>query len=98
MARLELWLDMKEYFRGHAGKDITRINRLITDFKIDKDASIQEDVVRLDDLFRDLAFTMGREMPEEMKLATFMSLFQFDKRPAVKTCLANIFFVNGTYG
>ena len=93
-----VYTDMKSYFNGHAGKDISRINRQITDFKVDPNVSIQQDVVRLDDLFRELDFTMSGVMHEELKLATFMTLFQFDKRPAVESCLANLCFINGTYG
>ena len=54
-----VYTDMKSYFNGHAGKDISRINRQITDFKVDPNVSIQQDVVRLDDLFRELDFTMS---------------------------------------
>ena len=37
-------------------------------------------------------------MNSMMKMAFFTCNFQFDKRPAVEACLANISFVNGTYG
>ena len=95
---IRVYTDMKKHFHGHSGKDLIRIDSLIHDFKPDLSVSIQKDIVRLDNLFIEYEYTLQRIMFDEMKLARFMSLFQFDKRPAVEMCLANLAFVNCTYG
>ena len=95
---LQIYADMKEHFCGHAMKDINRLIRLIIEYKCDYSKSIQEDIVRLDNIFLDVDYTMGTPINPMMKMAFFMFNFQFDKRPAVEACLANISFVNGTYG
>ena len=93
-----IYTALKEHFNGHAGKDMIRINRLINDFKSDNNATIQKDLIRLDNLYRELEYTMGKPMHEELKLAQLMSLFQFDKRPGVEACMAQISFCTYSYG
>lgn len=95
---IRVYTDMKKHFHGHSGKDLIRIDRLIQDYKPDNNVSIQKDIVRLDNLFIEYEYTLQHKMYDEMKLARFMSLFQFDKRPTVEMCLANLAFVNCTYG
>ena len=41
---------------------------------------------------------MDRNMHEEIKMAQLMSIFQFDKRPGVEACMAQISFCNFGYG
>ena len=95
---VRIYTDIKNHFHGHSGKDMIRIDRLIQDYKPDHSVSIQKDIVRLDNIFLEYEYTLQKPMYDEMKLARFMSLFQFDKRPAVEMCLANLSFVNCTYG
>ena len=40
---------------------------------------------------------MEKKMHEELKMAQLMSLFQFDKRPGVEACMAQISFCNFGY-
>ena len=50
-----IYAALKEYFSGHAGKDMIRINRLINEFKVDNSVPIQKDVIRLDNYYREEA-------------------------------------------
>ena len=63
---------MKEHFCGHAMKDINRLIRIIIEYKCDYSKSIQEDIVRLDNIFLDVDYTMGTPMNPMMKMAFFM--------------------------
>ena len=67
-----------------------RINRLINDFKADHNVPIQKDVTRLDNYYCELDAAMEKKMREELKMAWLMSIFQFDKRPGVEACMAQI--------
>ena len=93
-----IYAALKEYFSGPAGKDMIRINRLINEFKVDNSVPIQKDVVRLDNYYRELDAAVEKKMHEELKMAQLMSIFQFDKRPGVEVCMAQISFCNFGYG
>ena len=93
---IRIYTDMKKH--GHTGKDLIRIDRLVQDYKPDNNVNIQKDSVRLDNLFIEYEYNLQQKMYDEIKLARFMSLFQFDKRPTVEMCLANLSFVSCTYG
>ena len=91
---ITIYTALKDYFNGHAGKDMIRINRLINDFKVNNSVPIQKDVIRLDNYYRELDAAMEMKVHEELKMALLMSIYQFDKRPGVEACMAQILFCN----
>jgi hypothetical protein len=58
---IAIYTALKDYFNGHAGKDMIRINRLINDYKADHNVPIQKDVIRLDNLYRELESSMEKK-------------------------------------
>ena len=95
---IAIYTALKDYFNGHAGKDMIRINRLINDFKANHNGPIRKNVIRLDNYYRKLDAAIEKKMHEELKMAQLMSIFQFDKHPGVKACMAQISFCNFGYG
>jgi hypothetical protein len=62
-----------------------------------KEFDIKEDIVRLDDLFREVDEVTGTPLSDIYKLSYFMCHFQSDTRPGVATRIATLDFTGCNY-
>jgi hypothetical protein len=86
--------DLEKHFEGRNAKDSMNLNRFTAQ---PKEFDIKEDILRLDDLFREVDEVIGTPLSDICKLSFFMCHFQSDPRPGVATRIATLDFTGCNY-
>lgn len=90
--------DLEKHFEGRDAKDVLYHTMNLHRFTAQpKEFDIKEDIVRLDDLFREVDEVTGTPLSDIYKLSYFMCHFQSDTRPGVATRIATLDFTGCNY-